>query len=318
MVEHLIGLQAQENLSPYLSLAARLEDFDPHAVSVGLEQKHLARLLTMRGTIHLLVPDDALTLRQWTQPRMDKERASSQSIGDARHLDAATLKEAVSELLADGPMTGKELGLQLAERFPGPSPTALTNLARVDLPLAQLPPRGCWQQSGGVVYQYVDRWLERPLREPDPASVVQRWLRAFGPGTAADVTAWSGVTGMAPIMKAMDLVQHTDETGRILYDVPDAEIVPGEQPVPARLLGTYDNLWLSHAGRDRVTAPENRKRWMGLNGGNANTVFVDGWLAGLWRVTDGEIEVELFRALTRAEQKGLDDEVERTRSLLAS
>ena len=38
MVAHLVGLQAQENLPPYLSLAARLESFDPYAVSRGLEE----------------------------------------------------------------------------------------------------------------------------------------------------------------------------------------------------------------------------------------------------------------------------------------
>ena len=37
MVEHLIGLQAQENLPPYLSLAARIEDFDPLELSDALE-----------------------------------------------------------------------------------------------------------------------------------------------------------------------------------------------------------------------------------------------------------------------------------------
>ncbi|KRF15436.1 hypothetical protein ASG90_12115 [Nocardioides sp. Soil797] len=319
MVEHLIGLQGQENLSPYLSLAARIDDFDPYAVSAGLEQRSLVRLLTMRGTIHVLVPDDALTLRQWTQPRQDKERATSQSVGEARHLDPIAFANTVSELLDDGPVSGKELGNRLSAVFPNVPATALTNLARVNLPLAQMPPRGCWKQSGGVVYQYVDRWLERPLREPDAASIVRRWLRSFGPGTAADVTAWSGVTGIGAVIKGMDdLVRHTDESGRTLHDVPDAPLAAGDLPAPVRLLGTYDNVWLSHAGRDRVTTPEGRKRWMGLNGGNANTVFVDGSLEGLWRVVDGEIEVELFRALTRHELQELDVEIERTRSLLAS
>lgn len=319
MVEHLIGLQAQESSSPYLSLAARLEGFDPYAVSAGLEQRGLVRLLTMRGTIHLLVADDALSLRQWTQPRQDKERAASQSVGEARHLDPDAFEHVVSELLEGEPLSGKELGLRLGEAFPGLPPTALTNLARVSLPLAQLPPRGCWKQSGGVVYQYVDRWLERPLQAPDTTAIVRRWLRAFGPGTAADVTAWSGVTGIGPLVKGMtDLVQHTDESGRTLYDVPDAAPVSGDLPAPVRLLGTYDNVWLSHAGRDRVTTPESRKRWMGLNGGNGRTVFVDGWLEGLWRVVDGDIELELFRSLGRREKQELDDEVERIRSLLAS
>ena len=57
MVDHLIGLQAQENLPPYLSLAARIEGFDPHELSDALESRQAVRFLTMRGTIHVLTPD---------------------------------------------------------------------------------------------------------------------------------------------------------------------------------------------------------------------------------------------------------------------
>ena len=83
MARHLVGLQAQENLPPYLSLHARLDDFDPYDVTRGLEDRSLVRLLTMRGTIHLLVAEDALVLRPWTQPRMEQEVRSSQNIGAA-------------------------------------------------------------------------------------------------------------------------------------------------------------------------------------------------------------------------------------------
>ena len=36
MCRHLLGLQAQESLSPYLSLHARLSAFDPHDVTRAL------------------------------------------------------------------------------------------------------------------------------------------------------------------------------------------------------------------------------------------------------------------------------------------
>ena len=35
MARHLVGLQAQETLPPYLSLDARLTSFDPHDVTAG-------------------------------------------------------------------------------------------------------------------------------------------------------------------------------------------------------------------------------------------------------------------------------------------
>ena len=318
MVAHLVGLQAQENLPPYLSLAARLQSFDPYAVSRGLEDRSLVRLLTMRGTIHLLTADDALTLRQWTRPAQDRERKASQNTKPALHLDTEVFNQAVSRVLAEGPLPVKALGEKLAATFPDVPANALAHLARVDQPLAQLPPRGAWKRSGGVVYQYVDRWVGRPLVSPDPPTIVRRYLRAFGPASAADVTTWSGVTRLAPVLQSMDdLVVREDADGRRLYDVPDGELVDEDAPAPPRLLGAYDNVWLAHAGRDRVTTPAGRKRWMGPNGGVGNTVFVDGLLEGLWRLDDGRVVVELFRALSRRERTELDEEVARVESLLA-
>jgi hypothetical protein len=213
----------------------------------------------------------------------------------------------------------KRLGEVLAETFPDVPPSSLAHLARVDEPLAQLPPRGCWKQSGGVVYDFVDAWVGRPLVEPDVEAIVRRYLAAYGPASAADVTAWSGVRGMPAVLAGMDdLVRHTDASGTKLFDVSGGAIEPEDRPAPARLLGLYDNVWLAHAGRDRVTDPDKRKRWMGTNGGLSSTVFVDGWLEGLWRVEDGRpVVVELFRALTKAEQADLDDELERVAALLA-
>jgi hypothetical protein len=318
-VTHLVGLQAQENLPPYLSLHARLTDVDPEEVSRGLQDRSLVRLLTMRGTIHLLAADDALALRPWVQPRMEREMRTSQTTRPALGVDRGSFDAAVAEVLADGPLPQRELASALAGRFPDVAPVALGQLARVTMPLAQLPPRGAWKQPGGVVYQLVDRWVGRPLQAPDPAEIVRRYLRAFGPATAADVTAWSGVTRIGPVLSAMtDLVRHEDEDGRTLYDVPEGELADEDAPAPVRLLGCYDNVWLSHAGRDRVTEPESRGRWMGVNGGAANALFADGMLEGLWRVEDGRVQVvETHRQLTKAERAELDAEIARVEDLLA-
>ena len=319
MARHLVGLQAQENLPPYVSLAARLTAFDPSAVTAGLEDRSLVRFLTLRGTVHLLAAADALMLRQWTAPVHEREIKISQSIGPAREVDREAFLDALSELLADGPQPQKALGAALAERFPGVPATQLGQLARSVAPLVQCPPRGTWKGSGGVVYQHVDRWVGRPLVEPDVEEIVRRYLRAFGPATAADVTTWSGVTRLGPVLKAMDdLVTYEDAAGKTLHDVPEGELADEDAQAPVRLLGQYDNVWLSHAGRDRVTTPDSRKSWMGVNGGMANTVFADGMLVGLWRVTDGRVEViSTLRTLTKQERSELDDEVVRVNELLS-
>ena len=322
MVRHLVGLQAQENLPPYLSLAARLDDFDPYVVSRALEDASLVRLLTMRGTIHLLTPEDALLLRPWVEPRMQQELRASQSVREVKHLDGDEFMATLREVLEAGPLPQRQLATALGARYQDLPQSQLGQLARLLAPLAQLPPRGCWKQSGGVVYEYVDRWVSGTMAEPTPESVeeiVRRYLRAFGPASAADVTSWSAVTRLGPVLAGMDdLVRHQDENGKVLYDVPEGVLADEDVPAPVRLLGAYDNVWLSHAARDRVTDPDARTAWMAENGASAYALFADGWLVGLWRHDEGRISIlQTLRPLTKPEQADLDEEITRVEALLA-
>ncbi len=74
---------------------------------------------------------------------------------------------ATRRLLGAGPLPVKELGDRLAEQFPACRRSALAHVARERVPLVQLPPRGLWQRSGGVVYQTVENHLGRPTAEVD-------------------------------------------------------------------------------------------------------------------------------------------------------
>jgi hypothetical protein len=321
MVGHLIGLQAQDNLPPYLSLAARIDDFDPLDVSKQIEHRELVRFLTMRGTVHVLTPDDALTLRAWVQPALDRVSASSAQNTPAAHLTNDVLADDLRSILAGTAMPLQQIGTRLAERHPDVPETVLRHVTRERVPLLQTPPRGLWKQSGGVVYAFADDWLGRPFAQVDLPDLVRRYLRAYGPATAADMTKWSMVTRLAPVFKSLhragDLVTHTDEHGRVLYDVPDGVLADEDLELPTLMLGTYDNLFLSHADRDRIAPDDVRRRWMGPNGGVGRTLFVDGLLAGTWRHDDGTFEVEPFRRLTAAERRQVETEKERISAFLA-
>jgi DNA glycosylase AlkZ-like len=318
MVEHLIGLQAQENLPPYLSLAARIEGFDPLELSDALERAEAVRFLTMRGTIHVLLPDDALSLRAWVQPALDQQSGSNQLNRPARGVPVPDLVAATRRLLADGPLPVKQLGERLAEAFPGVPAAALTHVARERAPLVQVPPRGQWKRSGGVVYQTVENHLGRPTTEVDVRELVRRYLRAFGPATPADMTTWSRVTRLGPVFASMaeELVVVECEDGRRRYDVPGAPYADGGTPAPPRLLGTYDNVWLSHADRSHILPDDMRGRWAGVNGGAGNTVFVDGFMAGLWWWRENRVVTEVVPELTRQQRSELDEEVAAVEQLL--
>jgi hypothetical protein len=279
-------------------------------------------VLLMRGTIHLVTAADVLLLRPLVQPMLDKVTRTSAASKPAADVPRPALAAAARDAFADGPLPLKALGDRLAERFPDHPPSALASSVREMMPLVQVPPRGLWGRSGGVVYDRLETWVgAEATAAPDPGDVARRYLRAFGPATAADLTAWSGLTGTRRLLARLgdELVVRRDESGKELFDLVGLGLLDGDVPAPPRLLGKYDNLWLSHAARDRVTPdPAKRRRWMGANGGVGSTLFVDGVLEGLWRVTGtGRVDVELFRELTREERAGLLEEVGRVESLLA-
>ncbi|RNL78875.1 winged helix DNA-binding domain-containing protein [Nocardioides marmorisolisilvae] len=322
MVEHVMGLQAQDNLPPYLSLAARVDGFSPADLSDLIEDRTLVRLFSMRGTVHVLTAADALTLRGWVQPALDRVSGTNQTSRPANHLTTEQLDAVVGPFLADGPQPHPEIGKALAAAYPDVAEEALRHVSRERLPLLQVPPRGLWKRSGGVVYQYVDRYLGQPFVEADVQDLVVRYLSAYGPATAADMTKWSLVTRLGPVFTAMAkdgrLVTVQDDKGRTLYDVQDAPVADEALELPALLLGMYDNIFLSHADRDRIAPDDARKAWMGVNGGVGSVLFLDGILAGLWKVDDGRVVVEPFTKPTRAQQAGIEAEIARVEALLAS
>src|SRR5918997_312805 len=71
-VEHLVGLQAQAPLAPYVALWSRLSPFDPIAVGDALAAGRLVRTHAMRATVHLFSRRDALTLRGWIGAEADQ------------------------------------------------------------------------------------------------------------------------------------------------------------------------------------------------------------------------------------------------------
>jgi Winged helix DNA-binding domain len=321
MTEHLLGLQAQDPLPPYLSLWSRLDGFDPEEISQALTDRTAVRVLLMRGTIHLVSAADCRELRPLVQPMLDKITRNSEASKGAETVPREELAAAAHDVFREGALSLKTLGERLEERFPGYPASHLANSVREMMPLVQVPPRGLWRQSGGVVYQTATTWLGGPLNDgADMGEVVRRYLRAFGPASAADVTAWSRVTGSKAVLDPMgdELVPYRDEAGRHLVDLADLSLAEGDEHAPVRLLGKYDNVWLAHAGRGRVTDPEKRRRWMGSNGGVSNTVFVDGMLEGLWRLTDDRlVDLDLFRKLTRSEGQELDSEVAAVEAFLS-
>jgi Winged helix DNA-binding domain len=306
-IEHLVGLQAQAPLAPYYGLWSRLEGFTGKELSTLLTDRKAVRIVLMRGTIHLVTAADCYRLRPLLQPMLEHAlRMNTTYRKDLGGVEFSTLADDATRILKDGPLTPRELGTRLAERWSTCPPNTLAVAARSLLPLVQVPPRALWQRSGQVRLTTAADWLGRPTRKPLTIDdLVLRYLAAFGPASTADVQTWSGLKGLAEVIDrlAPRPVCFKDERGQTLYDLPDAPRPDPDTPAPVRLIAPFDNILLSHADRTRIVSDERRKTlFFSKNGVFPGTVLVDGWVAGSWELIgkgDGtSIRVEPYTKFT--------------------
>jgi hypothetical protein len=287
-IEHLAGLQAQAPFPPYFGLWARLDGFRPEQLSQLILDREVVRIVLMRGTVHLVTAADALAWRPLVQPIMVRDlSANPQHTPHLKGLDVDEVAAVARRLLDERQHTNKELGTALGERWPDRATTALAHVARGLLPLVQVPPRGIWGKSGQPAYATAETWLGRPLSEPDPDSMVLRYLKAFGPASVRDAQAWTGLTKLGEVFERLRPALRTfeDENGRELFDLPDAPRPDPETPAPTRLLGPFDQMILSYADRTRVLDEVDRKRVVTINGLVKGVVLLDGRIRGQWDIT---------------------------------
>lgn len=312
-VTHLLGLQSQAPLSPYPGLWTRVADFSFDEVGELLTARKLVRIVLMRSTVHLVTAADALRLRPWVQPMLDRGLRSSQWAAGITGVGREQLVGYGRQVLAEQALGPAELRTALSRRWPDADPASLVSALRVWAPLAQIPPRGVWGSAGQPRYAYLDDWLgEAAAVQPDPGELVRRYLAAFGPATPADMQKWCGLTGLKPVFTAMDLRTYTADDGRVLYDLPDAELADPDREVSARFVADFDNLLLSHADRTRVLDDAHRSKVMTVNGIIRGTILIDGFVGGTWRFerAKGEavVVVTPFAALSAADRGALTEE----------
>ncbi|MFI1951266.1 winged helix DNA-binding domain-containing protein [Streptomyces xinghaiensis] len=316
-IESLVGLQSQQPVPPYYGLWTRLADFRPEELSRLISERAVTRIVVMRGTVHLVTADDALALRPWVQPCLDRGMRSAWG-KDLAGIELSALAGAARELLGARHLSTTELGGLLGERWPGHSPSLLVNAARVLLPLVQVPPRGLWGRSARTTYATAESWLGRPLvPEPPAGELVVRYLAAFGPATVKDVQAWSGLTRLRETMARLRprLAVFRDTAGRELFDLPEAPRPGPDTPAPVRYLAPYDNAILSHADRTRIIDDAGRRAIATKNAVIPGTVLVDGFVRGAWRIDErrgtATLTVQPFTPLTARQRDELAEEGER-------
>jgi hypothetical protein len=72
-IEHLVGMQAQSPLAPYVGLWTRLDGFRSDELIRLMNDREVVRIALMRNTVHLVTARDCLMLRPLTQVIFDRD-----------------------------------------------------------------------------------------------------------------------------------------------------------------------------------------------------------------------------------------------------
>jgi hypothetical protein len=321
-IERVGALQAQWPPSPYLALWSRLEGFRRERLYRAVEHRTVVKATLMRETLHLVTSTDYLAyaglFTSARVARIERELAKWPAEVDIEKLTRDLVRHAAEE-----PRSRPEL-LELLKR-PKLTPTERRpwlewHVLTAKGKLVHTPSGSVWRlTTGGSKYVPAAEWLGADGGEDDAARrhLVRRYLAAFGPATRADVAQWTGlsVANLEPAVSDPSLRRFRDEHGRQLLDVPRAPLPPASMAAPVRLLPAFEECLLAHADRARIVSDEHRR--LVIRGGDVRPTFlVDGFVAGTWRLVDGQVELEPFERLPRSTRAALEREAQSLRAFM--
>lgn len=315
-VEQVVGLQAQIPNPPYIGLWTRLRAFSRADLTARMEQRQIVRAPFWRSTLHVISAADYQRFRPLVEPALVK--ALSAFFGDrARGLNREALLTAARAALSEAPLSMGELGKRMLEVEPDRETSALDYFVRTYLPLVQIPPGGTWGSGSMARYALAADWLPNGTEPVGLAALFRRYLAAFGPASIMDFQTWTGLTRLNAVEDELsaDLAVYQDEAGKTLYDLPDAPLNDADVPAPVRFIPEYDNLLIGHANRTRILPEVHRKRVLLSAGRVLNTILVDGFVAGTWRIESKKgavtLRIDPFSDLGAADREALAAEGER-------
>jgi hypothetical protein len=319
IAEDLVALHSTDPVTVFLSAGARMRHPSVAAVEQALyDDRSVVRHHAMRRTLWVTTPDVVRVLHGAATRRLvgPEERRllgllAANGVEDPGTWLADARERVLALLEEHGPLTARAIGTAVPElthklvMAPGKAYSAEVSAhTRVLLCLGfegsvlRTRPTGSWI-NGAYTYAAADRWLPGGLGDLGEREAARelalRWLRAFGPGTTADLQWWAGWTG-ALVRTALE------DCGAVPVQVDEgpAWVAPGDEDPVAPVTP-----WVALLpGLDPTTMGWKQRGWylpahaqhaFDRMGNAGPTVWVDGEVAGVWaQAPDGEIRTHWF------------------------
>lgn len=298
VVRSLGAVQAQDYLGVLWAVGARSVGATERTVERALAEARIVRTWPMRGTIHLVPPEDARWMLQLLTPRVNQRgQARLRQLG----LDAAVISAGARVIAA-----ALEGGRQLTR----PALFGLLEAAGIATGgqrgyhiLNQLAHAGliCFGPRAGKqpTFALLDEWLPPApalSRDEALAALALRYFTGHGPATVHDLAWWSGLTvgdaraGLAAVAGQLEVAR---ADGLAYYYDGSASADPGPE-APVLLLPPFDELLVGYRDRSPTIDPADLRRVApGANGVFHPIVVHAARVVGTWRRTLRAARVEL-------------------------
>ncbi|MDH4137596.1 MAG: winged helix DNA-binding domain-containing protein [Anaerolineae bacterium] len=350
----IVALHATAATGPYLSLWARVPDFQRQELEDALyERRELARVHCMRMTLHAVPSDEVpfffqayvkrharAEFRGW-EPLLVQAGICQE--GEAEALLKKLHRRVLDVLTEKGPSTLREISQAVPElkakirhdvgksyegQFSIGSRLMLT-MSMLGL-LVRARPRGSWRSN---LYEYaaLSDWLpdvdlESVTPQEARAWLVRRYLAAFGPATFDDIQWWTGFS-KSETEKALEALKPAavevaieglgDGYLMLADDVQRLRDFAQPDVSHAFFLPGLDPYIMGYRDRGRFLAAEHRAKVFDRAGNAMPIVWANGRVVGAWgQRKEGGVVYGLFESVGEEERALLAGEVQRLEGFL--
>ncbi len=289
----LVGLHNTSQVSPYLSLRARLPGFSRSRLDGPMWGSwRMVRFRAMRLTMFVF-PTDLLEIAAAATRHLGAS-LSARWLRDSglSQADFDEISAGVDAALADGPLTARDLRRRLGLAQTIDLPGVVGRMCDAGRIVGGAPPRQ-WRSSIRCYHRWRDVLPEVDLDRWDPdvavRELIHRYVRSYGPVTLDDVAWWTGLSKGRCRAALTDLAPHLEPVAVDGWVGPlhrgKGDTVAGDAGSDVRALPLLDPYVQGYRDRARFLEPR-RSDFVYDGGGNAAATLVhQGKIIGVWQVT---------------------------------
>lgn len=293
LVRWMTAMQAQDLPAALWAVGVRVPGAGISEVRAAIDSGTVVRSWPMRGTLHLVAPEDLHWMLDLTAERITRSIAARHHQLDIAWADVEKARDlALDRILADGPVSRPEL-FRVFDA--GGQPTQGQRGVHL---LGSLCRHG-WLVLGPLagnqqLIAAYEQWIpsSRALdREEAVAEFLLRYLRSHGPATLRDFAWWTQLAlteVRAALREVSGQLEELECEGTTYWMSPETAALLEAGPPGARsvhLLPGFDEFVLGYTDRTPVLAPEHFDLIVpGGNGIFKKTVVAAGKVAGTWSV----------------------------------